>query len=103
MRLNKNKNQRGQALLPFAVVFVALFGMVGLVLDVGWSYYVGKKAQAAADAAAQAAVAQGLVQNGPSAAPNCSTLGCQAATSCPAASNLLTACQYAAANGFTPG
>src|ERR1700733_2033977 len=100
---NNLRSERGQALMPFALVFVALFGMVGLVLDVGWSYYVGKKAQTAADAAAQAAVAQALVQNGPAAAPNCSTLGCQTATSCPSVNNLLTACQYAAANGVTQG
>jgi Flp pilus assembly protein TadG len=100
---NNLRSERGQALMPFALVFVALFGMVGLVLDVGWSYYVGKKAQTAADAAAQAAVAQGLVQNGPAATPNCSTLGCQAAAACPALSNLLTACSYASANGFNAG
>lgn len=103
MRFHHHKNERGQALLPFALVFVVLFGMVGLVLDVGWGYYVGKKAQTAADSAAQAAVAQGLLQNGPAATPNCNTLGCQSATSCPAVNNLLNACQYAAANGFTPG
>src|SRR5580693_229267 len=100
---NNLRSERGQALMPFALVFVVLFGMVGLVLDVGWSYYVGKKAQTAADAAAQAAVAQGLIINGPAATPNCSTLGCQAATSCPALSNLLTACSYASANGFNAG
>lgn len=103
MKRRNNKRERGQALMPVALVFVALFGMVGMVLDVGWSYYVGKKAQTAADAAAQAAVAQGLITNGPAATPNCSTLGCQSATSCPASGNLLTACQYAASNGFTPG
>src|SRR5580700_567485 len=103
IRKNNRNSERGQALMPFALVFVALFGMVGLVLDVGWSYYVGKKAQTAADAAAQAAVAQGLVQNGPAATPNCSTLGCQAAAACPALSNLLTACSYASANGFNAG
>jgi Flp pilus assembly protein TadG len=103
MHSSHHKNERGQALLPFALVFVVLFGMVGLVLDVGWAYYVAKKAQTAADAAAQAAVAQGLIQNGPSATPNCSNLGCQAATSCAATGNLSNACQYAAANGFTPG
>lgn len=100
---NKRNSERGQALMPFALVFVALFGMAGLVLDVGWSYYVGKKAQTAADAAAQAAVAQGLITNGPSATPNCGTLGCQGATACPASNNLLTACEYASANGFTSG
>jgi Flp pilus assembly protein TadG len=102
-RKNNRNSERGQALLPFALVFVALFGMVGLVLDVGWSYYVGKKAQTAADAAAQAAVAQALTQNGPSATPDCSTLGCQAATSCPSTSDLLNACQYASVNGFSAG
>ncbi|HTB10686.1 MAG TPA: pilus assembly protein TadG-related protein [Bryobacteraceae bacterium] len=100
---NKLNSERGQALMPFALVFVALFGMVGLVLDVGWSYYVGKKAQTAADAAAQAAVSQALFQNGPAAAPACNDLGCQPATSCPAASNLQAACDYAEANGFTAG
>ncbi len=61
--------------MPFALVFVALLGVSGLVLDVGWSYYIGKKAQNAADAAAQAAVAQALILNGPSATPSCGSLG----------------------------
>jgi Flp pilus assembly protein TadG len=100
---NNLRSEHGQVLLPFALVFVALLGMVGLVLDVGWGYYVGKKAQTAADSAAQAAVAQALIQNGPAATPNCSTLGCQSATSCPASSNLLSACEYALANGFSTG
>jgi len=33
-----------------------LCGMLGLVVDLGWSYFVRKSAQAAADAAALAAV-----------------------------------------------
>jgi Flp pilus assembly protein TadG len=97
------KNERGQALMPFALVFVALLGMTGLVLDVGWGYYVSKKAQTAADAAAQAAVAQALIQNGPATTPSCGTIGCQTATACPSSSNLLSACEYAAANGFATG
>jgi hypothetical protein len=99
----RRQSQRGQVLMPFALVLVVLLGMVGLVLDVGWSYYVGKKAQAAADAAAQGAAAQALITNGPANAPDCSILGCQAATSCPAPGNLLTACQYATGGGFSAG
>src|SRR6516225_5829577 len=99
----RGKNERGQALMVCAVVFIAILGMIGLVLDVGWSYYVGKKAQAAADAAATAAVAQALQTNGPAATPTCDTLGCQSAAACPASQNLTAACQYATANGFTNG
>ncbi len=34
----------------------AMFGMMGLAVDTGWSYFVQKQAQAAADAGALAAV-----------------------------------------------
>src|SRR5205807_794363 len=54
------KNQRGQALLIFAVFATILLGTIALVLDVGWAYYGGKKAQTAVDAAAGAAIATAI-------------------------------------------
>src|SRR6266851_10226444 len=94
--------ERGQALLVSAVLMVAVLGMIGMVLDIGWAYFVSKKAQTAADAAALGAAAHALILNGPTATPDCGTLACQSALSCPALGDLLTACEYAQANGFVP-
>src|SRR5207253_7539563 len=66
-----------------------------LVLDVGWAYYVGKKAQSAVDAAATAAISTALDNTG-SGGPACGGhIGCQTSGSCPADGNLHVACQYA--------
>jgi hypothetical protein len=45
-----------------------------MVLDIGWAYFVSKKAQTAADAAALGAAAHALILNGPTATPDCGTL-----------------------------
>jgi hypothetical protein len=51
-------NRRGQILVMVTLALFAMCGMLGLAVDLGWSYFVKKSAQAAADAAALAAVSQ---------------------------------------------
>ena len=84
----------------------AMFGIMALVVDVGWANYRKQAAQAAADAAAIAAVrvaiAKGLSMCG-------GQLGCSSGAPfiCPATppgtalTNIDSACMMAAANGFT--
>jgi len=99
-------SRRGQALLMMSFAITAMFGVMALVVDLGWANYRKQVAQAAADSAASAAVraaiARGLNTCG-------DALGCYPATPyiCPAtppgiaASNIDSACMMAAANGFT--
>jgi Flp pilus assembly protein TadG len=83
-----------------------LFGIIGLAVDLGWSYYRKQVAQTAADAAALAAAV--VAEN--NAGTNTITCGsnnvvCQAAAACPTngatGNNILSGCLYAKANGFT--
>ena len=48
--------RRGQALIMVTVALLAMSGLIGLAVDFGWSYYLRRTEQAAADAAAMAAV-----------------------------------------------
>jgi Flp pilus assembly protein TadG len=83
-----------------------LFGIMGLAIDLGWSYYRKQVAQTAADAAALAAAV--VAEN--SSGTNVITCGsnnvvCQAITACPtitgsASNNIQNGCMYAKANGF---
>jgi Putative Flp pilus-assembly TadE/G-like len=101
---NRKSSERGQTLLLFALVAPMLLMLTAFILDVGWGYYVGKKAQNAADAAALAAVDNVLQQIGPGGTVACGTsVECQPAGACPAAGNLYDGCQYGAANGFSQG
>jgi hypothetical protein len=85
-----------------SLALIAICGVLGLAVDLGWSYFVKKSAQAAADSGAMAAVK--AVQNAVGTAPTCTTAPCQATpSSCPATGLLNAACQFAAANGFTQG
>ena len=80
-----------------------LFGLLGLVVDVGWGYYLKQVAQAAVDSAVLAGVTE--AQNNGAV---CGTGGvlCQTDTACPATnvtpaqSDFDVACLYASTNGF---
>ncbi|HLJ15336.1 MAG TPA: pilus assembly protein TadG-related protein, partial [Bryobacteraceae bacterium] len=105
--ISRKKAQRGQAIVMVTLALIAMAGLLGLAVDLGWSYFVKKSAQAAADSGALAAITAG--QRG--------TPGNPPYTSCPAAltctsqptacssishsSNLWSACLYAQQNGFT--
>ena len=104
MRRNYRSSQRGQALVLFALVLPMLLMLMAFVLDVGWGYYMSKKAQTAADAAAMAAIDDVLQKVGAGGAVQCGTsVQCQQVGACPTSGNLYDGCQYAAANGFTQG
>jgi hypothetical protein len=103
MRTSNHKSERGQALLLFALVFPVVLSILALVLDVGWGFYVSKKAQAASDAAALAAVADAAGRIGTSGTVACGDVNCQSASACPSSGNLQTGCLYGSANGFSSG
>jgi hypothetical protein len=96
------KSEAGQALIMVTLSLTFLFGMMGLAVDLGWSYYRRQAAQTAAEAAASAA-AVATMSNG---TITCTNAVCQAATACPAnpttppATNIASGCLYAKANGF---
>jgi hypothetical protein len=96
--------RRGQALILVTLASIPLFGLLGLVVDLGWMEFVKKSAQTAADAAALAAVLK-FQTTVFSTDLTCGTGGviCQSPTSCnPAPTNYLnTGCQYATTNGFS--
>jgi hypothetical protein len=92
--------ERGQAAIMTSLGVTVLFGVLGLVIDVGYGYYVKQQAQAAADSAALAAAV--------SAQSNGYTCGdvvlCQTAYACPPnptnTTNFGAGCLYAKTNGF---
>ena len=98
---------RGQALLMATFCLVAMFGLIGLVTDLGWARFVKIQAQAAADSAAIAASEFVMKSAGQTGAITCGTaIICQAETACPGSltspptNSVQAACLYAQANGF---
>ena len=109
--------QRGQALVMVTLALIAMFGLMGLAVDVGYSYFRQRAAQAAADGGSTAGVSRvlQLAAAGGSTRDEykCTTGGglatcaliptpCQNVAADPN-SSLWFACQYAAQNGFTDG
>ncbi len=104
MRLESGETRRGQIVVMVTLGLLAMCGMLGLVVDLGWSYFVKKSAQGAADAAALAAALAAFDTAGPSAPYN-SKCGVSLVCSptpvpCPASDNLMAGCLYAQQNGF---
>lgn len=99
------KNERGQALIMITLSLMTLCGVMGLVVDLGWSYFIKKSAQSAADSAALASAEAALATVGQRAPFACSGgVGCLDISSCSgAADNIQNGCQYAQQNGFTAG
>jgi len=107
----------GQAIVLVTLALFAMAGMMGLAVDLGWSGFVKKQAQAAADGAAMGAVTEAMVRLGgttagfvcppnPSGrgsvyctADNTTPVNCATVASTPN-SNLYNGCLYAKANGF---
>src|SRR6266498_266617 len=99
------RGTRGQALVLLTLSLFAMCGMLGLAVDLGWSYFVKRSAQTAADAAAQAAAQQALDTVGQNGTFSCSNgqVACQAAGPCNSSINLTTGCLYARQHGFSVG
>jgi len=113
----RKRDSGGQALVLVTLALLAMAGMMGVPVDLGWSFFVEKQAQAAADGAALSAVQEAVVRvrglgmtvsafscGGTGAGNGGSQVDCvMGATSCAsiaAASNLNNGCQYALRNGF---
>ncbi len=87
----------GQAALLITLGLSVLFGMLGLVVDIGWAYYRKEAARTAAQAAAAAVVA----------AAGSTIPTAQSSTTCPSSLDSgkpwNVGCQFAVNNGFTNG
>jgi len=99
----------GQAIVMVTLSLLTMCGMMGLAVDLGWSYFVQKQAQAAADAGALGAVHEMYVRaNGATSSVTCGTNAeCKTTLNPPAlcstitnTSNLYNGCSYALLNGF---
>ncbi len=105
----RRKNSNGQALVMVTVGLVAMAGLMGLAVDMGWSFFVQKQEQAVADGAALAAVQEAManISGGTVTGITCTSTGvtCLAAsTQCGAGgvtANLAVGCLYATQN-FAP-
>jgi hypothetical protein len=102
MSKSSHRNEAGQAILLVTIGLVFIFGILGLVVDVGYSYYLKQVAQAAVDSAVTAAATMANSNGG-----TCGTsVLCQQNVSCssdpanPPVTDFDTACLYAKANGF---
>ena len=99
--------RRGQVLIMVTLALFVLCGMLGLVVDLGWSYFTKKSAQAAADAAALAAVKAAMDNATDISSYTCGSGGAECLTvptPCPGVSgNLQSACLYAERHGFETG
>jgi len=107
------KTERGgQALVMVTLALIAMCGMMGLAVDLGWSFFVQKQAQVAADGAALAAVQEAYQRFGGNfGKPPCGNgltqahcavvpVACQSIAN---VSNLKNGCLYAERNGFVSG
>ena len=118
----RRKTSKGQAIVLVTLALIAMAGLMGLAVDLGWSFFVKKQAQAAADAAAFAAVQEAIMRMGgltssfagcpvaPSGRTGLSAVYCTAVPGNPVPcssftatsdSNLSNGCLYAAKNGFS--
>jgi hypothetical protein len=105
----RKKISGGQAIVLVTLALVSMAGMMGLAVDLGWSYFTQKEAQASADGAALAAVHEtwsrlgGTVSGGVSCGANssCASTPVDCGTGvATGGSNLYNGCLYAINNGF---
>lgn len=96
-------SERGQALFLVMLAIIPVCLVVGLVVDGGMAYYTKTSARTAAQTAALAAIQSALdgIYKGGTYTCGSEGLTCQTQTACPGAGDLLVACQYATANGFS--
>lgn len=109
------KDRRGQAIIFMTLSIPIIFGLLGLVVDVGWMYWRREACMTAAQAGAFAgAMTASKLSTAYPATCVTSTTGtgvwcnatatqCAASPANPPTNNFQTACLYAKANGFSPG
>ena len=104
--MRKHSSERGQVAIFVVLSLTLMLATLGMVTDLGWSYYRKQAAQAAAQAAAMAAVQAALTNSGGSISCTATGVSCQSATPCPTtissppSNNLQNGCLYAKDNGF---
>lgn len=99
----RTRRRQGQALVMVTLALMAMFGLMGLLVDFGYAFFLEKMMQNAADAAALAAVRAALDGGSGPTSFTCgsSALCAPAPVSCASATgNLLVGCQFAQRNGF---
>lgn len=99
------KTQRGQVLIMATLSLTLTFGVIGLVVDVGWAHFRKQTCLTVAESASIAGAKAAMTVSNPTCGAG---LTCQAATECPATLNtpsdpIHAACLYAQQNGFTNG
>jgi hypothetical protein len=104
----RKKTSSGQAIVMVTLALFSMAGMMGLAVDLGWSFFVQKTAQTSADGAALAAVQEAYKRNGGGTGTlTCgATADCQTHQACStiaSTSNLANGCLYALNNGFSSG
>jgi len=111
MKLTERR-RGGQALVMVTLALFAMMGIIGLAVDLGWSFYVKKSAQAAVDSAAIAAAQRALDRVGQAGiiacGPNAQCTAAGSPYTCPEGAipinnNLDSGCIYAQRNGFSTG
>lgn len=99
-------SESGQALLLLTVSLIAMFGLLGLVVDIGWARFRQHAAQAAAESAALAAAEAAIASGNGNFPCGSKKVACEELRSCAdppegtPVDNLGNGCLYAAANGF---
>ncbi|HWD00118.1 MAG TPA: pilus assembly protein TadG-related protein [Candidatus Sulfopaludibacter sp.] len=109
----RRRSSRGQTLVFVTLSIPVVFGLLGLVVDLGWMYWRREACVTAAQSAAMAAAVAASKAASSFPVSSCSkttTVWCSAtATACsstitaPPTNNYQTACLYAKANGFVAG
>ena len=97
-------SERGQAIVMATIGVVFLFSVLGLVVDLGYNYFLKQQAQAAVDSAVTAGAVMAQ-SNGAVCGSNgvrCeSNVVCPTSPTNPPSTNFDSACLYAQANGAT--
>ncbi|MDE3166875.1 MAG: hypothetical protein KGN36_13805 [Acidobacteriota bacterium] len=101
----RRNSQAGQTTIAITLSLVMMFGMLGLVVDVGWAYWRWEAAKTAADAAVFGAA---MVARKAANLSCGSGVSCQTTAACPstlsnANDTVQVGCMYAGSNGFVQG
>ena len=100
---HSKRSVQGSVTIVVTISLTTMLGLLGLVFDIGYGYYLQQVAQGAADAAALAAVSAAK-PTGISALGCGTAVLCQTSYTCPAsptnATNFGVGCMYAKQNGF---
>jgi Flp pilus assembly protein TadG len=103
--VKRKSNRSGQAAIMITLSLPLMFGLLGLVTEIGWAYWRQEACRTAAQAAAVAAARQaqiaGTFNTASGIYTQSTTANCPASPTSPSTNNLMAGCLYAQSNGFT--